>query len=77
MLEPTKTGVKKSISQSTRMVKITYNGISMLAVAISFVSGAYYMEKYYLLQDGNIGLEYGDFDSIVGMNPSELFNSKM
>jgi len=75
LLEAVKTGVNKNMETSTKLVKVVYNGVPMIAVAICFASGPYYMEKYYLLQDENMGLENKDFDSVTDIDPSELLNS--
>ena len=75
LLEAVKTWVNKNMDPVTKLVKVVYNRGPNNSGCNLFGSGPYYMEKYYLLQDENIGLENRDFGSVVDINPSELLNS--
>ena len=62
--------VNKNSSTGTRLVKVTYGGKQMNAIAIGYASGPYYKEVYYLIDDKQY--ENTDFDNVEGINPSDL-----
>lgn len=65
--------VNKNNKTSTRLVEVDYSGKKLKAVAIGYASGPFFKEVYYLLDD--IQYENSDFDSVKGIDGSELINN--